>query len=281
MTDNLRIWNQCKEVPIQYLKQIQAGRLKGKSDISPQWRMRIMTEMYGPCGVGWKYTIDRLWTEKGHGEEVFAFAQISLYIKDGDTWSEPIPGIGGHFLIEQESRGPHNNDEAYKMATTDALGVAMKALGVAADIYLGLFDGSKYMKEANKEGHVPRQAAGSPKPSEAGSTPAPSANPSPAGDIVILYIEEIEKKEGINAKTKKPWTSWSLKVGNTKWGTFRGSIAALAEEAKAAGKPVEVTYIVKEFAPGKSNNEIVTLKILDDTQETKEKADDTFLEWKS
>ena len=95
----------------------------------------------------------------------------------------------------------------------------------------------------------------------------------PAGDIVILYIEEIEKKEGINAKTKKPWTSWSLKVGNSKWGTFSGTIAALAEEAKSAGKPVEVTYIVKEFAPGKSSNEIVTLKILDDTQENKEKAD--------
>lgn len=172
MTDNLRIWNQCKQVPTQHLKPIQAGRLKGKSDISPQWRMQIMTEMYGPCGVGWKYTIDRLWTEKGHGEEVFAFAQISLYTKE-DTiyWSEPIPGIGGHFLIEQESRGPHNNDEAYKMATTDALGVAMKALGVAADIYLGLFDGSKYMKEA------PKPVTGD---SSKGKTPA-AVKEAPAG----------------------------------------------------------------------------------------------------
>lgn len=90
------------------------------------------------------------------------------------------------------------------------------------------------------------------------------AEPSSAGDIVILYIEEIEKKEGINAKTKKPWTSWTLKVGNSKWGTFSGSIAALAESAKAEGKPVEVTYITKEFAPGKSSNEIVSLKVMDE-----------------
>jgi hypothetical protein len=38
----------------------------------------------------------------------------------------------------------HSNDEGYKMAITDALSVAMKSLGVAADIYMGLWDGSKY-----------------------------------------------------------------------------------------------------------------------------------------
>ena len=32
------------------------------------------------------------------------------------------------------------------MATTDALGVAMKHLGVAADVYMGLWDGSKYIE---------------------------------------------------------------------------------------------------------------------------------------
>jgi hypothetical protein len=94
-----------------------------------------------------------------------------------------------------------------------------------------------------------------------------TAEPSAAGDIVILYIEEIEKKEGINAKTKKPWTSWSLKVGNSKWGTFSASVAAAAEKAKAEGKPVEVTYTVKEFAPGKFSNEIVSLRVVDDGED--------------
>lgn len=196
MNDNLRIWNQCKQVPTQHLKPIQAGRLKGKSDISPQWRMQIMTEMYGPCGVGWKYAIDKLWTEKGNGNEVFAFAQISLYTKEGDNWSEAIPGIGGHFLIEQESKGPHNNDEAYKMATTDALGVAMKALGVAADIYLGLFDGSKYMKEAPKPvtGDSSKGKTSAAEPEMGGSTP-----PSPTKDEIpefstLLSFDELREK---------------------------------------------------------------------------------------
>lgn len=104
-----------------------------------------MTEQFGICGQGWKYTIDKLWTEQGTAGQVFCFALISVYVRgQGDTWNDPIPGIGGHMLIEHETKGLHNNDEGYKMAVTDALSVALKMLGVAADIYLGLWDGSKY-----------------------------------------------------------------------------------------------------------------------------------------
>ena len=38
----------------------------------------------------------------------------------------------------------YNSDEAYKMAVTDALSVAFKAFGMAAEVYLGNWDGSKY-----------------------------------------------------------------------------------------------------------------------------------------
>ena len=137
-------YNKLRRPPPTALRTIKAGRLKGKSDINPQWRYEAMTEVYGPCGTGWKFTIDRLWNESGATGAVFAFAQISLYVKDID-WSAPIPGIGGHQLIVKESAGLHNNDEAFKMAVTDALSTAMKMLGVAADIYAGLWDGAKYV----------------------------------------------------------------------------------------------------------------------------------------
>ena len=50
-------------------------------------------------------------------------------------------------MVANEVRGLHNNDECYKMAVTDALGTAMKLLGVGADIYAGLWDGSKYIDQ--------------------------------------------------------------------------------------------------------------------------------------
>ena len=147
----MEIWNKFSKPPVSALKTIQAGRLKGKSDINPQWRYQAMTEVFGVCGIGWKYEITRLWTEQASYEQVFAFASINLYIRQDDAWSDAIPAIGGSMLIQKEREGLHSNDEAYKMAVTDALGTAMKMLGVAAEIYLGNFDGSKYKETAQSE----------------------------------------------------------------------------------------------------------------------------------
>lgn len=143
-SSNTEWWLALKRPPTTALKQIKGGRLSGMTDINPQWRYQVMTETFGPIGIGWKYTIDKLWTEQGTGEDKMAFALVSLRVRNGETWAEPIPGIGGSAMVARESGGPRSNDECYKMAVTDALSVAMKQLGVAADIYAGLWDGSKY-----------------------------------------------------------------------------------------------------------------------------------------
>jgi hypothetical protein len=152
MSDNKYIWNLVKQPPKSALKVINAGRLKGKSDINPQWRYEAMTDVFGMCGDGWKYTIDKLWTEPATEGQVFVFAQVSVYIKDPirHTWTDPIQGIGGSMLISKEKEGLHSSDEGYKMSVTDALGTAMKMIGVAADIYSGKWDGSKYIGEEQK-----------------------------------------------------------------------------------------------------------------------------------
>ncbi len=103
-----------------------------------------MTEQFGLCGIGWKFEISKLWTEDGANGEKLSFAQVAVFVKDGDKWSEPIVGIGGSRLVTSEKGKLVSNDEGYKMAVTDAFSTALKMLGVAADIYAGLWDGSKY-----------------------------------------------------------------------------------------------------------------------------------------
>lgn len=144
MTDNTKLWDALNRPPATALKKITGGRLKGMTDINPQWRYRALTEQLGPCGIGWKYTIDELWTVPGSADQVCAFARISLFVKYGEQWSEAVPGVGGSMLITKESGGLHTSDEAFKMAITDALSTACKMLGVAGDIYMGLWDGTKY-----------------------------------------------------------------------------------------------------------------------------------------
>ena len=145
---NTKIWDSFSQPPRSALKQITGGRLKGMTDINPQWRYRALTEQFGPCGIGWRFTVDKLWTEKSVGEEVMCFAQVSLFVKVSDVWSEAIPGIGGSTMIAMEKNGLHGSDECYKMAVTDALSVALKMLGIASDIYMGLWDGTKYRDSA-------------------------------------------------------------------------------------------------------------------------------------
>lgn len=135
---NLRFYSQACEVPQDALKPIRAGRLKGMSDVNPMWRMKRMTEIFGPVGFGWRYTIDRQWVET-YGNEVKCFCNVSLYVRDPETkeWSDAIPGSGGSSLVSIESKGPYVNDEGYKMALTDALSIAMKPLGIGANIWYG------------------------------------------------------------------------------------------------------------------------------------------------
>lgn len=80
------------------------------------------------------------------------FVMISFYYKDGDKWSEPIPAYGGDYLVKKDKNGIHGNDEAMKMAVTDALGTAMKMIGVAADVYRGLIaNGASDSKYARRD----------------------------------------------------------------------------------------------------------------------------------
>lgn len=133
--DNLHIYNKVRSVPNEAKKPIKGGRLRGMTDINPMWRLKTLTEVFGPCGVGWKYEITGKWTEDGANGAIAAFVDINLYIKHGEAWSDAIPGTGGSMLVAKETSGLYTNDECYKMALTDAIGVACKALGMAADVY--------------------------------------------------------------------------------------------------------------------------------------------------
>ena len=131
---NISIYERARLVPESAITPIVNGRLKGKSDINPVYRIKRMTEIFGPCGIGWRYEIVKQWLEP-YGNEVKAFTHINLYIKWDGEWSEAIPGIGGAAFVSMESKGAYVSDECYKMSLTDAMSVAMKALGIAADIY--------------------------------------------------------------------------------------------------------------------------------------------------
>ena len=151
MEQNMLLYNTFMNTPQEARKKINGGRLNGFTDINPMWRFKKLTEAFGPCGIGWKYEITDQRIIPGPDGKSAAFVDILLYYKQDGQWSEGIPGIGGSAFVAKESGGLHMSDECFKMALTDAIGTACKALGMSADIY---FEKDRTKYNANDSGET-------------------------------------------------------------------------------------------------------------------------------
>lgn len=137
------IYNNVRHVPQDAQAPITGGPLKGKTNINPMFRIQKLVELAGVCGKDWYIKEKERWTEKTESGDVAVFVEVELYIKFGNEWSQPIFGTGGNTLIRTSTEWVNGqqvtvqriDDEAYKKAYTDAVSVACKALGFAADIY--------------------------------------------------------------------------------------------------------------------------------------------------
>lgn len=147
--NKMDLYNALRKVPEEAKKEIAAGRLKGFTDINPMWRIKALTEAFGPCGIGWWYEITDKRIE-AFQNEIKAFVDIKLfYVLDG-KFSQPVVGTGGASFVTMEKNGPYVSDECFKMALTDAISVAAKSLGVGADVYYNK-DRDKYTADVSEE----------------------------------------------------------------------------------------------------------------------------------
>lgn len=124
----LKLWNDLKPVSKEHTKSFKrAGGFSG-TDVSPVWRIRRMTEVFGPVGKGWGYDIIATWSEMN-----CAYVRLGCwYVLEGERY-QTGEQIGGTSF----DRTP---DEAYKMSVTDAIGKCLVNLGLAADVYMGQHD---------------------------------------------------------------------------------------------------------------------------------------------
>ena len=141
--ENLSIYNAVRSVPQDAQKTLKGGRLSGMTDINPMWRIKMLTETFGPVGFGWYTKVVEQSIHAGAGDERSACVRIHLFVKMNDEWSQPIEGLGGSAFTTKEKNGVYTSDECFKMAFTDAISVACKALGMGADIYWQA-DSTKY-----------------------------------------------------------------------------------------------------------------------------------------
>lgn len=149
MTDNLALWKRAFVTDPKAVKPI-TGKDYGGNSPKPYWIVERLTAEFGPCGIGWGYSIDSERFEKFSETDVLHVAKVTLWY-DFETKRGTVTQMGQTKATYVTSGGKFKLDEdAPKKSVTDALVKCASYLGFAGDIFSGRWDDSKYVAEANK-----------------------------------------------------------------------------------------------------------------------------------
>lgn len=156
---NLAWWDTFEVTDTKYTKKMTTG--SKLTSINPEYQVKRFTELFGPCGKGWGFTVTHseiiegaLMTNNALDDtgRVIYFgpckihtARVELWYMDEDK-KHTIEGTGHTPFVYLTKTGLFITDMEYeKKSITDALTKAMSMLGMGGDIRMGRFDDSEYV----------------------------------------------------------------------------------------------------------------------------------------
>ena len=233
MSDNLAIWNTLGRTSPEHAKPFtRGGGFKGTA-VKPIYTEQKMTELFGPCGIGWGFTEPTFQLVPGSDGQTAVYCWLSLWYVHEGARSQSIPGVGGDMVVVKQSSGLRTDDEAFKKAFTDAIGNAMKHIGMSADVHMGRFDDSKYVNDLRRED---AEANTNPAPTQARVTPAnhpvTRTDTGPAG-VPLSAQAKLMLKAAEMAMTKQEVTDWVRANGEAIDGLPEGEPEQVRDHARA------------------------------------------------
>jgi hypothetical protein len=168
MSDNdahLSIWQAVETTPTDVVK---PAKVDGQdiTSIDQMYMIRKATELFGPIGIGWNYTIEEERFDEGEpildpqSQAVICHVlthtvRLSLWFRWEGEKSEPITQFGHtRYLYKTRSGGWKTDSEAPKKSISDAIKKCLSLLGFAADVYTGMFDNDDYVATRNAETRI-------------------------------------------------------------------------------------------------------------------------------
>ncbi|MCB5312123.1 transcription termination factor [Yersinia intermedia] len=168
--ENLLIWSQVQRTDPTYTKPLEGAGFAGTS-INAEYMFMRATEIFGPIGTGWGYTVleekmvpgapmsEALYdgNKKFIGTQLIRNADGSLitelnhsikiqfwYLVEGDIRGE-LESYGATPYMYKTKNGIKADAEVIKKSLTDAIKKALSMLGFSADVYLGMHDDGEYL----------------------------------------------------------------------------------------------------------------------------------------
>jgi hypothetical protein len=182
---NLELWEKVERTNPVHTKAITGKSYQGTSP-KPHYLVHKATEAFGPCGIGWGFTIVSERIEEGAGGERMHIAHVRVWYEWQGKRGE-VEHIGGtQFSGIRSSGKPFTDEDAPKKSVTDALVKALSMIGFAGDIFMGRYDDSKYVNELRNE------------------TPERSSEPRVAPTSSPLLQDRVEKGQPTSSGTGVP-----------------------------------------------------------------------------
>ena len=142
-TTNLNIWDEAKETDPRFTKKVSFGA-RSFTSIDAHYQIRRATEIFGPVGAGWGYDVS--YHTMTVDSKAFQFADVVIWVGTPNMEYGPVRGC--NLLVDGKGRV---DDDAPKKALTDALTKALSHLGFNADVFMGMFDSNKYVKQLEEK----------------------------------------------------------------------------------------------------------------------------------
>ncbi len=157
MTTNTALWDAVETTPPSKTKAITGKPYKGTSP-QPYYLIRKATEVFGPCGIGWGFTIIDERLEDGSPNVRVHIARVRVWYEWNGKRGE-VEHVGQTVFCGSNKNGPFTDEDAPKKSVTDALVKALSLIGFAGDIFSGRYDDSKYVNSLVDEAAKPTQPA--------------------------------------------------------------------------------------------------------------------------
>lgn len=176
---NLDLWHSVEKTPPAHTKAITGKSYSGTSP-RPHYMILRATEAFGPCGIGWGFTIVDERIEDGAGGDRLSIARVKVWYEYNGKRGE-VEHIGGtQFSGTRASGKPFTDEDAPKKSVTDAVIKALSLIGFAGDIFMGRYDDSKYVSDLKNEANAEKaqhNSAPPPARNAGGSASSPRTEP--------------------------------------------------------------------------------------------------------
>lgn len=153
-TKNMAIWDKGQMTDPSFTKENKHGS-GGSTSINTTYAFKRATEVFGPIGIGWGYTIVKDEIVEGgpisFGEKELKQTILSKVHTIQIRFWYMLDGVRGEFdqfghtdYITKNKWGFATESEPQKKSLSDAIKKALSMLGFNADIYLGMYDDVGY-----------------------------------------------------------------------------------------------------------------------------------------